>query len=55
MKKTYINLEMKIVKIEGQTHMLAGSLTPGSGTGTINPTPAPGGVDAEGRDDDNDW
>ena len=55
MKKTYINPEMEIIKIQSQQQMLAGSLNPGSGSGSVSDTPAPGDVPAEAPFDEFDW
>ena len=49
MKKTYINPNIEVVKIASHAQMLAGSLTPGAGKGTVNETDAPSGVDGEAR------
>ncbi len=54
MKKTYINPNIEVLKIATQ-QMLAGSLNPGAGTGKVYTDSAPGGVAAEGHDDDFDW
>ncbi len=49
MKKTYIIPEMEIIKIGHQQHLMAGSLNPGSNSGTINEDPVPDGTPGEGR------
>ena len=54
MKKTYINPNMQIVQIATQ-QMLAGSLNPNSGSGSVNETSAPADVDGEGHFGDFDW
>ena len=55
MKKTYINPTMEIVEVNMQQQMLAGSLNPGSNSGSVSETPAPGDVPAEGHYDEYDW
>lgn len=54
MKKTYINPNMEIVEVKMQ-QMLAGSLNPGSGSGSVSDDPAPGDVPAEAPFNDYDW
>ena len=38
---------MEIVEVKMQQQMLAGSLNPGSGSGSVSETPAPGDVPGE--------
>ena len=56
MKKTYINPQMEVIKVATAQQVLAGSLDPENGSGTVG-GPAPSGHDAEGRryDFDDDW
>ena len=59
MKKTYINPEMEVVKIASQSQMMAGSLNPEGGSGTISEENAPADGDGEARGgfffDDDDY
>lgn len=54
MKKIYSNPKLEVVKVATQ-QMLAGSLDPSKGTGTVNNTSATYGADAEGHGSDFDW